>query len=70
MDQTTLESLVLRVEALEQALNLNSPRNGNSNWQRVVGMFGDNEFMRQVDAEGRKIRETERANAQMEPAAE
>jgi len=33
-------------------------------WRRVVGMFGESEFMRQVDAEGQAIREAERAEAQ------
>jgi hypothetical protein len=33
-------------------------------------MFGDSEFMRQVDEEGRKIREAERAEAQRAESAE
>ncbi len=39
-------------------------------WRSVVGMFADSEFMRQVDEEGRKIREAERAAARQQPAAE
>jgi hypothetical protein len=33
-------------------------------------MFGGSDFMRQVDEEGRKIRDAERAQAQQEPEAE
>ena len=32
-------------------------------WRRVVGLFADSEFMKQVDAEGQAIRDTERAEA-------
>ena len=62
----TLESLPERVGALEQALKLRSLAPKEKNWQNVVGMFGDSEFMRQVDEEGRKIREAERKQARDE----
>ncbi len=60
----TLESLAQRVEALERAINLKLTPPRQKDWRRVVGMFGDSEFMRQVDAEGQAIREAERAEAQ------
>ncbi|HTU20272.1 MAG TPA: hypothetical protein VMG10_19565 [Gemmataceae bacterium] len=70
MSELTLESLAKRVEALEKALaakELDQPRN---DWRKVVGMFADSDFMRQVDEEGRKIREAERAQARQEAEAE
>jgi hypothetical protein len=70
MNEVTLESLARRVEALERALDLSPPETGKNGWRRVVGMFAGSDFMRQVDEEGRKIREAERAEAQQEPAVE
>ena len=70
MTEITLESLARRVEALERALDLRPPLPGQSPWRSVVGMFAGSEFMRQVDEEGRKIREAERAQAQAGPGAE
>jgi hypothetical protein len=70
MSELTLESLAQRVEALERALRILIPSPGKDDWQRVVGMFAGSDFMRQVDEEGRRIREAERAQAQQEPAAE
>jgi hypothetical protein len=64
MNELTLESLAKRVEALERALLRKPALTRSKDWRRVVGMFGDSEFMRQVDEEGRKIREAERAEAQ------
>jgi hypothetical protein len=58
MNELTLEALAKRVEALERALQTRPSRS--KDWRRVVGMFGDSEFSRQVDAEGRAIREAER----------
>ena len=70
MTDVTLESLVRRVEAIERALNLKPVVTDKNAWHRVVGMFADSDFMRQVDEEGRKIREAERAQAQLESATE
>jgi hypothetical protein len=70
MNEVTLESLAQRVEALERALGLKPPLTDRNAWHRVVGMFAGSDFMRQVDEEGRKIREAERAQVQQEPAAE
>ena len=70
VDQITLESLARRVEALERALNQQMKPVRQKDWRRVVGMFGDSEFMKQVDAAGRAIREAERAEAQRAESAE
>jgi hypothetical protein len=67
MSELTLESLAKRVEALEAALARKEPNHSPKDWRKVVGMFAGSDFMRQVDEEGRKIREAERAQAQQEP---
>jgi hypothetical protein len=67
MNELTLETLAKRVEALERALQTRPVRP--KDWRRVAGSFGDSEFSRQVDAEGRAIREAEREEARRaEPA--
>jgi hypothetical protein len=63
MTEVTLESLARRVEALERAIDLKSRSVRPKDWRRVVGMFGNSAFQKQVDAEGRAIREAERAEA-------
>jgi hypothetical protein len=68
MSELALESLAKRVEALEAALARKEPDRSPKDWRKVVGMFAGSDFMRQVDEEGRKIREAERAQAQQEPA--
>jgi hypothetical protein len=70
MSQLTLESLARRVEALERALALRPPSGSAKDWRRVVGMFGDSEFMKDVDAEGRALREAEREEARRAESAE
>jgi hypothetical protein len=70
MADVTLESLARRVEALERALAVKPPLTDRSAWHGVVGMFAGSDFMRQVDEEGRKIREAERAQAEQGPGAE
>ena len=69
MSELTLESLAKRVEVLETALAAKGLDRSPKDWRRVVGMFADSDFMRQVDEEGRKTREAERAQARQEPAA-
>jgi len=64
MNELTLESLAKRVEALERVLHGKPDPDRSKDWRRVVGMFEESEFMRQVDEEGHKIREAERAEAQ------
>lgn len=63
MDDVTLESLARRVEALERALGIRPGAPVKQDWRSVIGMFEDNEFSRQVDAEGQAIREAEREEA-------
>ena len=70
MSELTLESLTKRVEALEAALAAERPKRPRKGWRKVVGMFHDNELMRQVDEEGQKIREAEREAARHEEPAE
>ena len=69
MTELTLESLARRVEALERALDLQSAPVPSKDWRRVVGTFGDSDFMRQVDAEGQALREAERAEARRRGSA-
>jgi hypothetical protein len=66
MSELTLESLARRVEALETALGASGPDRPAKDWRRVVGMFGDSEFMRQVDEECLRLREAERDEARRE----
>ena len=70
MNPVTLESLAQRVEAIERAMQIRPFAPGRDDWQRVVGMFAGSDFMKQVDEEGRKIRDAERALAQQEPTTE
>lgn len=70
MSELTLESLAKRVEALEKALAAKESDHARKDWRNVVGMFAESDFMRQVDEEGQKIREAERAQAQQETEAE
>ncbi len=51
MTDLTLESLAKRVEALEQVLVTKGLDRSRKDWRKVVGMFGDSEFMREVDEE-------------------
>jgi cell division protein FtsB len=64
MSENTLESLAARVTALEAALaRLNQPVTGaprQKDWRRTVGMFKDDEMMKEILDEARKIREAER----------
>jgi hypothetical protein len=60
MAELTLESLAKRVEALEIALAAMGSKAPRKDWHKVIGMFGDSEFMRQVDEECLRMREAER----------
>jgi hypothetical protein len=63
MAELTLESLAKRVEALELELARRAPARSARDWRKVVGMFRDSEFMREVDEECRRAREAEREQA-------
>ena len=68
MNDVTLESLATRVAALELAINGSNKSSRNKDWRGSLGMFRGSEVMRQVDAEGRAIREAERELARREDA--
>jgi hypothetical protein len=70
MSELTLESLAKRVEALEIALAVKESSRPAKNWRKVVGMFQDSDFMREVDEECLRMREQERAEARREESAE
>jgi hypothetical protein len=57
-EQITLESLASRIEVLERAVMQKGDRK--KDWRKSIGLFADSAFMRQVDEEGRKIREADR----------
>jgi hypothetical protein len=63
MSQLTLESLAKRVEALEIVLAAKESKRPRKDWRKVIGMFGDSEFMREVDDECQRMREAEREAA-------
>lgn len=70
MAELTLESLAKRVEALEIELARRVPARPAKDWRKVIGMFGDSDFMREVDEECQRSREAEREQArQSEPPA-
>jgi hypothetical protein len=63
MSDLTLESLARRVEALEKVVAEKGHGTARKDWRKAVGMFGDSEFMREVDEECARMREAERAAA-------
>ena len=69
MNEPTLESLARRIDAIERELNSQHASDSKKDWRRVVGIAGDSELMRQIDNEGRRIREAEREQARREPTA-
>ena len=70
MSDLTLESLAKRVEALEKVISTKGPERSRKDWRKVVGMFRDSEFMREVDDECRRMREAEREAARRGELAE
>ena len=48
MAELALEALAKRVEALEVALAAKGSNASPKDWQKVIGMFRDSEFMRTV----------------------
>jgi hypothetical protein len=60
MSDVTLESLAKRVAALETAFATQAGPRAQKDWRKVIGMFRDSEFMRQVDDECQRMREAER----------
>ena len=70
MSELTLESLAKRVEALETALAAKERNGSPKDWRKVVGMFHDSDFMRAVDEECLRLRESEREAARCEESPE
>ena len=66
MNELTLESLARRVEALELAAAAKGETRPRKDWRKVVGVFHDSEFMREVDEECQRMREAEREAARCE----
>jgi hypothetical protein len=66
MAKLTLESLAKRVEALETALAVKETQRSPKDWRKAVGLFAGSDFMKQVDEEGRRIREADREAAHQE----
>jgi len=65
MPETTLEELLRRIEALERLVQEQKPPA--KDWRRAIGMFANDEHMKEIEEEGRKIREAEREAARREP---
>ena len=65
MTDLTLESLAKRVAALEQALAGQNGATQHKDWRSTVGMFRNSEVLRQIEAEGRAIREAERVGLKL-----
>ena len=64
MPEMTLEALTKRVEELERKLaELAKPQPPANDWRSVVGIFEDDEFARDWEAEVRAIRERSRQAA-------
>jgi hypothetical protein len=60
MSAPTLEELAQRLDAVEKTLAQMALPSRAKNWRRVVGLFSEDEFMKQVIAEGNAIREADR----------
>ena len=66
----TAQTLEQRVAALERTVTQLVARsagdNGRKDWRSTIGMFTNDPIMKQIDEEGRKIREADRAQARRE----
>jgi len=68
--KVTLESLALRLEVIEKALSLHQSNQANStldkthqDWWDVVGISKGSKILPLIEAEGKAIRDAERARA-------
>ncbi len=59
MPELTLEILASRIAAIEKLLADERPATRKKDWQRVAGMFTENDFQQEIDAEGAAIRDAE-----------
>jgi hypothetical protein len=65
MSRATLEERVAALERHVDALLAKDPGKGRAkDWRRTRGAFTGDDLMKQIFAEGRKIREAERKRAQ------
>lgn len=65
MAEITLESLAARLAVVEKQLAEQQAAvpSRTKDWRRTVGMFAENDFIKELDAECTAIREAERAAA-------
>jgi predicted transposase YdaD len=70
VNHLTLESLAKRVEALEKVIATKGLEQSRKDWRKVVGMFRESEFMREVNEECLRMREAEREAARRGESAE
>jgi hypothetical protein len=67
-DMTSPPTLEERVVALEeivaQLLSQSDSAVAKKDWRSTLGMFTDDPIMKEIDEEGRRIRETDRRQAQ------
>jgi hypothetical protein len=67
-NNATLEDRVAALESAVEQLVHSSRRQ--KDWRRTLGMFAGDEVMKQIDAEGRKIREADRLGTPTATGAE
>ena len=62
---TTLEERVAALEAtVAQLLSQSNSGVARKDWRSTLGMFTDDPIIQEIDAEGRRIREADRQQAQ------
>ena len=69
MSQATVEERLetLEIQVAELVARARSPK-PEKDWRRTVGMFEGDPVMREIQEEGRKIREADREQAQRDPS--
>ena len=65
MDSANLEERVSQLERLvTQFLNQSAISRQHGDWRSAIGMFANDPVMKEIDIEGRRIREEDRKRAQ------
>lgn len=65
-DQQTIEERVSSLErTVEQLVCTKLREPGRDDWRKTIGMFRDDPLMKEIDEEGRKIREADRERARL-----
>ncbi len=64
MSQQPLEDRVSSLEQTVARLVASGIMKGSKDWRRTIGMFEDDPVIREIQEEGRKLREAERREAQ------